>query len=59
MPNGPSERPRSAVRHLIKEELQRTHSALRGLLEAIPEQHKTEPPASVLTGLLSGSNYAT
>ena len=59
VPNELSERPRSALRDLNKEPEQRPRSALRGLLEAIPEQHKTEPPAPVLTGLLSGSNYAT
>ena len=35
MPNGPSGRPRSALRDLIKEEPRRPHSALCGLLGAI------------------------
>jgi len=33
-----SERPRSALRDLIKEEPQRPHSALRGLHNVIPER---------------------
>jgi len=53
-----SERPRSALRELIKEPEQRPHSALRGLLDAIPEQLKPEPPTSALTGLLGGNNLA-
>ena len=36
MPNVLSERPRSALRDLIKESEQRPYSALRGLLNAIP-----------------------
>jgi hypothetical protein len=55
-PNELSERPRSALRHLIKEPEQSPHSALRDLLDAIPEQHKPEPHASALTGLLGGNN---
>jgi hypothetical protein len=35
VPNEPSERPRSALRDLIKEEPRRPHSALCGLLGAI------------------------
>ena len=55
-PNELSERPRSALRDLIKEPEQRPYSALRGLLDAIPEQHKPEPHASASTGLLGGNN---
>ncbi len=56
MPFEPSERPRSALRDLIKEPEQSPHGALRDLLDAIPEQHKPEPHASALTGLLGGNN---
>ena len=55
-PNELSERPRSALRDLIKEPEQRPYSALRGLLDAIPEQHKPEPHASASTGPLGGNN---
>ena len=51
-----SERPRSALRELIKEPEQRPHSALRGLLGAIPEQPKPARHTSALTGLLRGNN---
>ena len=54
-----SERPRSALRDLIKEPKQSPHSALRGFLDAIPEQLKPEPPTSALTGLLGGNNLAS
>ena len=47
-PNEPSESPR----HLIKEEPQRPHSALRGLLDAIPEQPKPTAHQSALSGIL-------
>ena len=56
VPNELSERPRSALRDLNKEPEQRPHSALRGLLDGIPEQPKPKPPASALTGLLGGNN---
>ncbi|MDB4004489.1 hypothetical protein N9513_08490 [Gammaproteobacteria bacterium] len=56
VPNEPSERPPSALRHLIKEPEQKPHSALRGLLDAIPEQPKPERHASALTGLLGSNN---
>ena len=53
-----SERPRSALRELIKEPEQRPHSALRGLLDAIPEQpkptaHTSAINASVISPVLS------
>ena len=35
VPNGLSERPRPALRDLIKEKPQRPHSALSGLLDAV------------------------
>ena len=53
-----SERPRSALRDLAKEPEQSPHSALRGLLDAIPEQLEPEPPTSALTGFLGGNNLA-
>ena len=59
VPNELSERPRSALRYLIKEPEQKPRSALRGLLGAIPEQPKPAPHTSALTGLLGGGNYAT
>ena len=37
-------------------EEKRPVSALRGLLDAIPEQPKAKPTASALTGLLDGTN---
>ena len=58
VPNGLSERTRFALRHLIKEPEQKPHSALRGLLDAIPEQLEPEPPTSALTGFLGGNNLA-
>ena len=51
-----SERPRSALRDLAKEPEQSPHSALHGLLDAIPEQPKPERHASALTGLLGSNN---
>ena len=56
VPNGPSGRPRSALRDLIKEPEQRPRSALSGLLGAIPEQPKPARHTSALTGLLRGNN---
>ena len=50
--NGLSERPRSALRDLIKESEQRPYSALRGLLDAIPEQPKPTAHQSALNGIL-------
>ena len=47
-----SERPRSALHDLIKEEPQRPHSALRGLLDAISEQSKPTAHQSALSGIL-------
>ena len=58
MPSEPSECPCSALRDLIKEPEQKPHSALRGLLDAIPEQLEPEPPTSALTGFLGGNNLA-
>ena len=58
MPKELPERPRSAQRDLIKEPEQRPHSALRGLLGAIPEQLKPVLHASALTGLLDSNNLA-
>jgi hypothetical protein len=52
MPSEPSERPRSALRDLIKESKQRPHSALRGLLDAIPDQPKPTAHQSALSGIL-------
>ena len=43
MPNELSERPRPALRDLIKEPEQRPYSALRGLLDAIPDQPEAKP----------------
>ena len=43
-----SERPRSALRELIKEPEQRPHSALRGLLDAIPGQPKLHAFAQII-----------
>lgn len=54
--NGLSERPRFALRDLDKEPEQMPHSALRGLLGAIPEQPKPARHTSALTGLLRGNN---
>ena len=55
-PNELSERPRSALRDLIKEPEQSPHSALRDLLDAIPDQPKPAAHQSALTGLLGGNN---
>ena len=52
MPNELSGRSRSALRDLIKEEPQRPHSALRGLLDAIPEQLKPTAHQPALSGIL-------
>ena len=59
VPNEPSERLPSALRDLIKEPEQKPHSALRGLLGAIPEQPKPVLHASALTGLLDSNNLAS
>ena len=56
VPNELSERPRSALRDLIKEPEQSPHSALRDLLDAIPDQPKPAAHQSALTGLLGGNN---
>ena len=50
--NEQSESPRSALGHLIKEPEQRPHSAIRGLLDAIPEQPKPTAHTSALSGIL-------
>ena len=52
VPNEPSERPRPALRDLIKEPDQRPHSALHGLLDAIPEQPKPTAHQPALSGIL-------
>ena len=52
VPNELSERPRSAVRDLVKEPEQRPRSALRGLLDAIPEQLKPTAHQPALSGIL-------
>ena len=52
VPNELSERPRSALRDLIKEPEQSPHSALRGLLDTIPEQPKPTAHQSALSGIL-------
>lgn len=51
VPNELSERPPSALRYLIKEPEQKPHSALRGLLDAIPEQPKPTAHQSALSGI--------
>ena len=56
MSKGLSERPRFALRDLDKEPEQRPHSALRGLLGAIPEQPKPTFYQSALIGILDGNN---
>jgi hypothetical protein len=48
VPNELSERPRSALRDLTKEPEQKPHSALRGLLDAIPEQPKPHAFAQII-----------
>ena len=48
VPNELSERPRSAVRDLIKEPEQRPRSALHGLLDAIPGQPKLHAFAQII-----------
>ena len=52
VPNEPSECPRSALRDLIKEPKRRSHSALLGPLDAIPEQPKPKAHQSALSGIL-------
>jgi hypothetical protein len=42
------ERPRSALRHLIKEPEQKPRSALHGLLDAIPGQPKPHAFAQII-----------
>lgn len=39
-------------------EEKRPVSALRGLLDAIPDQPEAKPTSSALPGLLDGNNYA-
>ena len=50
------ERQYSAVRNIYPLEEKRPVSALRGLLEAIPDQLEAKPTVSALTGLLAGNN---
>ena len=55
-PNELSERPRSALRDLIKEPEQRPHSDLRGLLDAIPNQPEVKPTATALIEIFDGND---
>lgn len=48
----PQERFQSALRCLIQEPEQKSLSALRGLLDAIPEQPKPTAHQSALSGIL-------
>ena len=50
------ERQYSALRDIYPLEEKRPVSALRGLLDAIPDQPEAKPTASALTGLLGGNN---
>jgi hypothetical protein len=50
------ERQYSALRDIYPLEEKRPVSALRGLLEAIPDQLEAKPTVSALTGLLAGNN---
>ena len=50
------ERQYSALRDVYPLEEKRPVSALRGLLDAIPDQPEAKPTASALTGLLDGNN---
>ena len=50
------ERQYSALRDIYPLEEKRPVSALRGLLDAIPDQPEVKPTVSALTGLLGGNN---
>ena len=50
------ERQYSAVRDIYPLEEKRPVSALRGLLDAIPDQPEVKSTASALTGVLGGTN---
>lgn len=50
------ERQYSALRDIYPLEEKRPVSALRGLLDAIPDQSEAKPTVSALTGLLGGNN---
>jgi hypothetical protein len=50
------ERQYSALRDIYPLEEKRPVSALRGLLDAVPDQPEVETTASALTGLLGGTN---
>ena len=50
------ERQYSALRDVYPLEEKRPVSALRGLLDAIPDQPEAKPTVSALTGLLDGNN---
>ena len=60
VPNELSERPRSALHDLIKEEPQRPQSALRDLLDPVTDQPKDDYRTSAfgnhLTGRVAGKN---
>jgi hypothetical protein len=60
VPNELSERPRSALHDLIKEEPQRPQSALRDLLDPVTDQPKDDYRTSAfgnhLTGRIAGKN---
>jgi hypothetical protein len=48
----PQEQFQSALRFLVQEPEQKPHGALRGLLDAIPEQPKPTAHQSALSGIL-------
>lgn len=50
------ERQYSALRDIYPLEEKRPVSALRGLLDAVPDQPEVKAAASALTGLLGGTN---
>jgi hypothetical protein len=50
------ERQYSALRDIYPLEEKRPVSALRGLLDAVPDQPEIKTTASALTGLLGGTN---
>ena len=52
----PQERQYSALRDILPLEKERPVSALRGLLDSLPDQPEVKPTASALTGLLGGNN---
>lgn len=50
------ERQYSALREILPLEEERPVSALRSLLDSLPDQPDVKPTASALTGLLGGNN---